>query len=81
MARVLGEYPKLDRWRRWKISETAGYYVLEARGFWQRVLIVLEKNHLRVLRAAEGHRFSKQWIGMPESERRILFGSEAAEPN
>ncbi|MEO8497981.1 MAG: hypothetical protein ABI614_23180, partial [Planctomycetota bacterium] len=48
MARLLGEYPELDHWPRWKLAETAAAYVLVANSLVKRLLIVVDKNDLEV---------------------------------
>ncbi len=69
MARLLGEYPKLDRWPRWKLAETAAAYVLMANSLAKRLLIVVDKNDLAVLRLAKGSQFSKKWTEASEVDR------------
>ena len=74
MARALGEYPGLDHWRRWKIAETERAYILLAVGLVRQLLIVLDKESLEVLRAAEGHRLLGSWQELPEVEQQELLG-------
>lgn len=69
MARVLGEYPKLDRWSRWQLAETTVAYILVAHSLARRLLIVVDKNDLGVLRLAKGSPFSKKWTETPEVDR------------
>lgn len=69
MARLLGEYPKLDRWPWWKLAETATAYVLVANSLVKRLLIVVDKNDLEVLRLAKGSHFSKKWTEASEVDR------------
>jgi hypothetical protein len=61
LARILDAYPKLDRWRSWKMSETEAAYVLLGTATWKRLLVVLDKNTLDVLHLALGSRFSSNW--------------------
>ncbi len=69
MARLLGEYPKLDRWSQWKLAETAAAYVLVASALVKRLLIVVDKNDLGVLRLAKGSQFSSKWTEASEVDR------------
>ena len=64
-----GEYPKLDRWPRWKLAETAAAYVLVAGSLAKRLLIVVDKSDLAVLRLAKGSQFSKKWTAASEVDR------------
>ncbi len=68
MARVLGEYPKLDRWRYWTIAETATVYILVATGVTRRLLVVLNKESLEVLRVARRGRFAQTWSDVTPGE-------------
>lgn len=74
MARALGEYPGLDHWRRWKIAETDRAYILQAVGLVRQLVIVLDKDSLEVLRAAEGHRLLGSWQELPQVEQQELLG-------
>lgn len=69
MARLLGEYPKLDHWPRWQLAETAAAYVLVANSLAKRLLIVVDKNDLGVLRLAKGTQFRKKWTEASEVDR------------
>ncbi|HUG66131.1 MAG TPA: hypothetical protein VMM76_00160 [Pirellulaceae bacterium] len=69
MARVLDEYPKLDRLPRWKLAETAAAYVLVASSLVKRLLIVIDKSDLKVLRLAKGSHFSRKWTEATEVDR------------
>jgi hypothetical protein len=73
MARILGEYPQLDAWRRWFMSETAEVYVLNASGLAKRLLLVLNKDSLEVLRLAKRGAFSANWIDLDDNERAALL--------
>lgn len=65
LARILGEYPKLDRWRRWQLAETARVYVLTARSLMRQLLLVLDKETLQAARIAEGLRLARDWPELP----------------
>lgn len=73
MARVLGEYPGLDVWRRWRISETAASYVLSASALLRRLLVVVDKESLRPQYVATRFRFSNAWQEPPAMERAELL--------
>jgi hypothetical protein len=73
MARVLGEYPRLDRWRKWRIGETSTSYVLISASFVKRVLIVVNKESLEIARVATRNRFSSHWSEPPPTERQELL--------
>ena len=75
MARVLGEYNKLDRFRKWRISETETAYILVATNFSERVLFVFEKETLAVRHAASSGRWRKVWREMEKARRdELLLG-------
>jgi hypothetical protein len=61
MARLLHEHPALDRWRRWRMSETARDYVLVATGWLKRLLVVVDKETLELRHMATGSRLSHHW--------------------
>ena len=61
MARLLHEHPALDRWRRWRMSETSRVYVLVATGWLKRLLVVVDKETLELRHMATGSRFSSRW--------------------
>ncbi len=73
MARVLGEYPRLDRWSHWRIGETSTSYVLIAAAFIKRVLLVVNKENLEIVRLATRNRFSSIWSEPPVTERQELL--------
>jgi hypothetical protein len=68
LARILGEYPKLDRWPHWQLAETASVYVLTARSLLRRLLLVLDKESLQATRVAEGFRLARQWPEIPPAQ-------------
>jgi hypothetical protein len=65
MALVLGEHPKLDRWNRWKLSETETTYVLTTTGWLRCLLFVLQKDTLELQYLASAGRFRGTWSEMP----------------
>lgn len=60
MARLLDEHPRLDRWRRWQISETDIDYILVASGWLKKLLVVADKDSLSLKLLATGTRL---WSG------------------
>ena len=73
MARVLGEYPNLDRWRKWSMAETDRVYILIASAFTQRMLIVVDKETLDVVHSARSGRLLGRWSPMTDAERTEYF--------
>lgn len=74
MARLLDERPGLDRWNRWKISETDTVYVLVAAAVFRRLLVVIDKESLEPFRVATGSRLGSRWSDVPPVEREELLG-------
>lgn len=72
MARLLDEYPRLDRWPRWLLSETPGTYVLLGRTWLRQVLLVVDKHTLEVRHLATSGRLLVNWQEMPPLEREEL---------
>ncbi len=68
MARVLHEHPLLDRWRRWRMGETARVYVLAASRWWKRLLVVVDKETLELRHVAAGHRLSASWTAVEPAQ-------------
>ncbi len=69
LARVLGEYPGLDRWKRWRFSETARAYVLIGRTLLQKLLIVVDKHTMDPLHMATAQRLAGSWHSIPTQQR------------
>lgn len=74
MARVLGEFPKLDRWSRWRIAETDTSYILSATSVLRRLLVVLEKEPLDAMHLATGSRFGRRWVDVPQQQWKEYLG-------
>lgn len=74
LARVLGEHPRLDQWRHWKIAETATVYILHASALIRRLLVVLDKETLQPQRLAMASRFLSGWIDVPPAEWNEFVG-------
>ncbi len=74
VARVLGEYERLDRWPRWRLAETSQAYVMTAHSLLRRLLVVVDKESLLVIHLAGAGRFSKNWSEVPETQRKEYLG-------
>ena len=61
MARLLGEHPGLDRWRKWKLAETETVYIAQAASLLRRLLVVVDKQTLAPLHLATRHRLFAHW--------------------
>ena len=73
LARVLDEFPGLDRWRTWRMSETSTVYVLVANALIKRLLVVVDRDSLEVQRVAEGSRFTGNWVDVPGALREEIL--------
>ena len=74
MARLLDEYPKLDRWSSWKIAETDANYLLLASSWVRRLLLVVDKQSLEVKHIATSGRVVTSWSELPSGQREELLG-------
>jgi hypothetical protein len=75
LARLLGQYPRLDRFRRWSIAEGAQCYVLSARTFGKYLLLVVRKEGLEPLRVALRRRwFRGVWHDVAADEYSLWLG-------
>jgi hypothetical protein len=74
VARVLGEYERLDRWGHWRLAETSRTYVLTARTLLRRLLVVVDKESLQIAHLADAGRFSSNWSDVLEVQRRDYLG-------
>jgi hypothetical protein len=68
LARILGEYPKLDGWSRWQLAESASVYVLTSHSLFRRLLLVLDKESLEAIRVAAGFRLTREWPEVPSEQ-------------
>ena len=73
MARILGEHPRMDRWRRWRLSETANCYICAAGGMWQRLFVIFDKQTLDPLHAACAGLFSRRWEELSQADVAEFF--------
>lgn len=74
MARVLDAYPRLDGWKRWKMSETQAVHVLVGASAWRRILVVLDKQTLDVIHVAASGRLSTRWTEATPVQRADWLG-------
>jgi hypothetical protein len=74
MARALGEFPRLDRWSRWRIAETDTSYIVTAKSFLRRLLLVLSKEPLDATHLATGSRFGHRWVAVPQEQWKEYLG-------
>lgn len=68
MARLLHEHPTLDRWQRWRMSETSRVYVLVAAGWLKRLLVIVDKETLELRYMATGNRLSPRWTKVESAQ-------------
>lgn len=79
IARVLGEFPALDSWRKWRIAETAKSYILVGSGVLKRLLVVLDRQTLEPKRVATAGRLNRSWSSLPREQWTLELGrSESA---
>lgn len=74
IARVLGEYPALDSWRKWRIAETSQCYVLVGSRLFKRLLVVLDRTTLEPRRVATGGRLRAAWTVAPPEQWNLELG-------
>ena len=65
LARILGEYPELDRWRKWKLYESETKYWISASGWMSRIVIVLDHESLQIESMAKSPRLRRLWKAIP----------------
>ena len=68
LARILGEYPGLDRWRRWRLSETSRVYIVLGRQLWRQILAVVDKQSLQLRHLATAGRIVPRWKEIPAEQ-------------
>ena len=68
LARLLHEYPKLDRWPKWQIAETSQTYILTGSGWINRLLLVLRKESLEPLYLATAVRGLNRWSELERTQ-------------
>jgi hypothetical protein len=76
---ILSEYPRLEQWKRWRLSETAAWYHAVGKRLWGEVLIVFDKDTLAPRYAATRSRLRKSWLEFDPTEQQEFFGGRAME--
>lgn len=76
VARIIGEYPRLDQWSAWRIGESRDCLVLTAGRFLWRLLVVVKKEPPEIVHAATGLRWIRGWTDAPEELKRELRSTE-----
>ncbi len=71
-ARLVGEFPRLERWSAWRMGESKSAYVLTAGAFLRRLLVVIQKEPLEIVRVASATRWIGGWAEAPDDLRREL---------
>jgi len=61
LVRALAEYPLLDRWPTWQLSETATVYILVGSSTLKRLMVVVDKETLAAKRLATANRLFGGW--------------------
>jgi hypothetical protein len=61
LAAFLEQHQNLNRWSKWRISETSEVCILVATGWWKRLVVVIGKNEGDLRRAAIGKRFGAEF--------------------
>lgn len=75
LARLLAEYPLMDRWRKWRIGETTDVYILTAIGWFRKLLVVADKDSLAIKRLGSAGRLFSRWeIAEPDQYDAIIRG-------
>jgi len=77
IVRLIGEYPGLDRWRRWRISETATNYITVATSMLRRLLLVANKQSLEIRRIATNTIPFSTWHECEPIQREELLGTRS----
>jgi len=75
LARLLDEHPLLDRWRRWRFSESATAYHVTAHGWLRKLLVVVDKDSLELKLLATGHRLRSDWDVVEPSRYEFVLQS------
>ncbi len=65
LARILGEYPDLERWGRWKLHESGTHYWLRGSGWMSFLMLVLDRESLEIVSMAKSSRFRTGWKTVP----------------
>jgi hypothetical protein len=74
LVRLLGEHPPMDRWRNWRMSETATVYILTAAGWFRKLLVVVDKESLQLRLLATGGRLLAGWHAVDPQQYNVILG-------
>ncbi len=74
IADLMGRFPALQRWRRWKLAGAAAYSVLVASSTWKQLLIVVDKATGEPIYLATRSRLSSTWIPATDMQRAAWLG-------
>lgn len=58
---LLGKFPEIARWQWLSLAESETAQILVTAGFWQKWLLVIDRESGALLHAARSHRFSRDW--------------------
>lgn len=73
LARLLDEHPRLERWRHWRMAESANAYHLTARGWFRKLFLLIDKDSLELKFLATGRRFRSVWDEVEPSCREFVL--------
>ena len=76
VARIIGEFPRLDEYGGWRIGESRDSYVLTAGRFLWRLLIVIDKKTFELSHVATGFRWIRGWTEASEELQRELRSAQ-----
>jgi hypothetical protein len=68
IARLREDFPGLRAWTSWRLAETKTVYVVQASGWVQRLLIVVDKEDYTVKRLAQSVRLLPLWKTVPPEQ-------------
>jgi hypothetical protein len=71
---IVGEHPRLARWRNWQFGETLEVYLAQGTSLFKRILVVVDKETLKVRHLAVASRLEKQWTTVPPGQRGEWLG-------
>jgi hypothetical protein len=73
ILKILKQHPRLSAWQWLRLSETDAIYILVAAGFFQRRLLVLDRNSLAIVHAARSTRGSQRWTSVSPTDEESLW--------
>lgn len=72
VARIIGEFPRLDEYSGWRIGESRDCLVMTAGRWLWRLLVVFKKEPLELVHAATGLRWIRGWSEASDELKREL---------